>query len=99
MNSLALLAAFAAACAALAACDGTVTTSSKAEGTAAADGNEVRESTIRADMNGIRANIDLPGTDVRVDGNSVSVDVNSGDLKASVRTNPDGSVSITTNAQ
>jgi hypothetical protein len=81
----------------LAGCGNAPRRSESAGTAAAADGNDTEGTTIRADMNGIRANIDLEGTDVRVGREGVSVNLDGGEIKATVRTGDNASVSITTN--
>ena len=62
-------------------------------------GNNAGETTIRAEMNGMRANIDFDGGDVRVGDNGVSVNVGGTGIDAKVRANENGSFSITANSQ
>lgn len=99
MKRPALLAALGAAVLALAACGDRAARDEAAGKAGASEADGANETTIHADMNGMRANIDFDGGDVRIGGNGVSVNVNGGKIEARVRTNEDGSVSITTNSQ
>ena len=92
MGRIELMALIAVAATGAAACE----VRSRNPDTASAPPNGSVDTQIRADLSGVRAEIELgPGADLKVEGNDVAVDYRDGELRARIGTEDNRTISVT----